>query len=226
MERTAARPRTSEDCNRYRSRLFARNQPITSSGSCRARTLDRTPSAPEHQMPAPFERLRDCSLRRLGFLTRGERPDALHQIAAEPAAEFVRLARRELPTCFVLREAVFRCVGGLADVKRCEGTGLRRAGAREFDDVDRVGTGAAHRRAVMTTGSSGSRTAAAAPLPPGVRRRGSRTPTGGTPPGSDPRDNSRLKKSLMRQKRNLCVSIAVGRAASYHRKRHQSPVPL
>jgi len=90
-------------------------------------------------MPSPLQRLRHGLLRRLRLRSCCERANALHQIEAQPDPELVRFARGELPSRFVLGEAVFRRVGGLANVERRERARLLRAGAREFDDVDGVG---------------------------------------------------------------------------------------
>ena len=90
-------------------------------------------------MAALLQRLRDGTLRCLRLLARGEGPDPFHQIASELDSELVRLACGELPASFVLRESVFRSVGGLADVERREGARTLRAISGEFDDVDRVG---------------------------------------------------------------------------------------
>src|SRR5262245_10506850 len=54
-------------------------------------------------------------------------------------AEFVRLASRQLPSRLVLREAVLRGVGGLADIEWRVGRWLPQARSGEFDDVDGVG---------------------------------------------------------------------------------------
>ena len=157
--------------------------------------------SPKHPMSSPLQRLRDGLLRFLCVPASRERADAFHQIEPQSKAELVWLPRCELPACFVLGESLLRRVGGLANVEWCEGTWVLRAGAGEFDDVNGVGAARSHRfpTARVTRYSSGSITLAAAPLPLGLRRRGSRTPTGGTPPVSGQRENIRRRNQVIRR---------------------------
>jgi len=85
--------------------------------------------SPEHPVSSPLERLRHRLLRRLRFFSRREGADPFHQIEAQPHTVLVRLACRQFPSRFVLRETVFRGVGRLSDVERGQRTRLTRAGA-------------------------------------------------------------------------------------------------
>src|SRR5262245_9722741 len=85
--------------------------------------------SPEYPVAPALERLRHRLLRRLRFFSRREGADPFHQIEAQPHTVLVRLARREFPSRFVLRETVFGGVGGLSDVERRQRTRLTHAGA-------------------------------------------------------------------------------------------------
>ena len=83
--------------------------------------------SPEHPVPSPFERLRHRFLRRFGCLSCREGAYSFHQVEAQPDTVLVRFAGRQLPSRFVLREAVFGGVRGLSDVERRPRTRLARA---------------------------------------------------------------------------------------------------
>jgi hypothetical protein len=88
-------------------------------------------------MAASGQRLGHGFLAKLGLFPGRKRTD-LHQVVAQADAITIRLRRRQLPSRFVLSEAMFRCVSRLPDVDRSQRARLLRARTSKLDDVHRV----------------------------------------------------------------------------------------
>jgi hypothetical protein len=88
-------------------------------------------------MPAFRQRLGHGFLAELGLFPGRKRTD-LHQVVPQADSIAIRLRRRQLPSRFVLSEAMFRCVSRLPDVDRSQRARLLRARTSKLDDVHRV----------------------------------------------------------------------------------------
>jgi hypothetical protein len=89
-------------------------------------------------MAAFRQRLGYGFLAQFGLLSRRKRTD-LHQVVPQADAKTIGLPRRQLPSRFVLSEAMFRCVRRLPDVDRSQCARFLRARPRKLDDIDAVG---------------------------------------------------------------------------------------